>query len=384
MREIDPQHLSVVTRRLERDAFASRIAFLEADLAAARDHLQKIETEHDKHVDQLKASLSSLTNENEQLRATLARHREADAEEELTTCRAIADRCIFIIGFGRSNTTITLQMLNCAANALLLGEANFFLGEHAEQFSAGFNRQHCEFRNQVTKSSHAPDFLPDEPHRWWQWLAEATQFYDYVGEKIALSPYHMGKVPSDAFRSFHEARFFTSRYIFTLRNPVSVLLSLAKLLNVTEDRVMVDLISAWLSYMQLWSDCIRVFPHTLTLVADQFGQKTIEELEGFTGLDLGDAHLLIDPANQKRHKLTARFPTLVRFRSDLEDLFADAVAATNENRVLWQAEQKTVTQTGPAVSNTPGEVALHPLGRVWLRARLLHEKLAKSANENLP
>ena len=363
------------------------MALLEADHAAAltaRDALaQDMEAAHASALgelgtanDALRASIGMLEAEAQQVSTARS---VALIEEEIETCREIAEKCVFIMGFARSNTTITLGMLNCADNALLLGEADFFLDHHGENFTKWYNDQHKDFENQITKSSYAPDFVPEKSHKWWQWLKEASKFYDCIGEKIALSHYHLGESRPDIFRAFHEARFISSRYIFTLRNPIDVLLSSAKLMNLTTDQDMTRLMLAWLDFMQLWADSIRIFPRTMTLVAERLGEGMVADLEAFTGLDLGDASLLINPGNRRQHKLSKNFPTLVRFRSDLEELYAIAIAAIDESSALWQAEQKRNSAANDTPGNKNGTVAMtsRPLGRVWLRVQELRESLSQ-------
>jgi hypothetical protein len=198
-----------------------------------------------------------------------------------------------------------------------------------------------------------------------------------VGEKIALSDYHLSVAPPPTFLAFFETRFLTSRYIFTLRNPVDVLLSSARLLKIGDDAGMVRLCVAWLDFMQMWADFIRVFPRTMTLLADQFGEHSVREMEEFTGLHLGDAHLLLDPRNKRKHKLSGRFPTLVRIRNELESIYASAVAAVGENKALWQAEQKRNPEAAlveGAKVESPSRVE-RPLGRVWRSVQSLRSEL---------
>jgi hypothetical protein len=350
-----------------------------AELEALRSALGRMSSE----AEELNATLQELVTENECLRSSIAIRDSDLVNEEIVTCRSIADKCLFVIGFGRSNTTLTLELLNCANNALLLGEANFFLAEHSERFSHWYNNQHREFGNQITKSSYAPDFLPAGPHTWWQWLRAAAQFYDCIGEKIAFSDYHLGVAPPEKIRAFHEARFLTSRYIFTLRDPTTLLLSAAKHTSVTDDAGMTRLCAAWLDFMQLWADFIRVFPRTLTILSERYGEATVNDLEAFTGLKLGDASLLIDPALRRTHKLTGRFPTLVRLQPELEEIYASAVAATDESHAFWQAEQKRSPSANDSRGKSLGSIAMkpRPLGQVWIRARELRNSLTPVLEE---
>ena len=78
--------------------------------------------------------------------------------EEFAVCRRLERKAVFIVGFARSSTTVTLQILNAAKNAFILGEANFYLPNAEARFRDWYNRMHIEFNNQITKSSYAPDF----------------------------------------------------------------------------------------------------------------------------------------------------------------------------------------------------------------------------------
>jgi hypothetical protein len=414
MREVDFQHVPAVARRIARDELARRISDLEATLAlesansadlanqlsSAQGELETLRIQHAERatqletanselalrsaeMDELNVKIASLEQENEAVGSELAVKEGARLTEEIVTCRRLAEKCIFIVGFGRSKTTITLELLNCASNALILSEANFFLDDHGEKFSTWYNNQHRDFENQRTKSSHAPEFIPGEPHTWWHWLANASQFYDFVGDKIAFSDYHFSKAPPDAFRPFYEARFLNSRYIFLLRNPIDVLLSAAKLTSVADDSGITRLCAAWLDFMELWADFIRIFPRTLTLICERFGKGTIEQLEAFTGLELGDARLLINPANTRRHKLTSKFPTLTRLKPQLEELYAEAIAAADESCALWQAEQKRSVSANDTRGEALGSIAMtsRPIGRLWLRVQETRESLGVPARE---
>lgn len=403
MGEVDFHQIPAVARRMALDELTTRVAALEAELAKEQANCVHLERQLASAIEELEclrneasavptlsgdtedvnARITQLQVENQSLRSSLAARQSSRSTEELKTCRNLADKCVFVVGFARSYTTITLEMLNCAPSALLLGEANFFLHDHGDNFSRWYNNQHREFGNQITKSSYAPDFVPDKPHTWWQWLEGASQFYDCIGEKIALSDYHFDEMNPDAFRVFYEARFLESRYIFMLRNPVDVLLSSAKLLSVVDDSGMTKLCAAWLDFMLLWADFVRIFPHTMTIVCEDFGEATVSELETFTGLELGNARLLISVANKRPHKLTSKFPILVRLKPQLEEIYAEAMAAIGENRALWQAEQKRDAVSNETDGTSLGSVAItpRPLGELWLRARDLRQTFGKSGEQ---
>lgn len=378
------KQLEALSRQLgDRELQEMRLTEQVTDLRAALTEREAAAQAADTARTEIETQLEALSEQLQVLQEHTERQKCRD--DELATCGALADKCLFVVGFARSNTTITTELLNAAKNALILGEADFFVGDHDERFSSWFNERHRSFQNQITKSSYAPDFVPERPHTWWQWLESAGRFYGCIGTKIALSDFHLSRVSPDEFRQFHEARFLSSGYIFLLRNPTDALLSTAKLLRVVDDEGMIRLCAAWLDYMQLWADFIRVFPRSITLICERFGETTVDELEAFTGLDLGDAKLLLNPANQRTHKLTGKFPSLRRLKTQLDEIYADAIVAADENRALWQAEQKRTAAANEANGTALGSIALasRPLGRVWLRAHDLRKEITlprKAAN----
>lgn len=307
-----------------------------------------------------------------------AREREKAIRKEIEVCRKLSNRCVFIFGFARSNTTITSQILNVAKNVFLLNEANFYLPKDVARWRDWYNAQHVSFRNQATKSTYAPDFIPERDHTWWEWLDAASTYFDILGDKIAFSSYHFGETGEETIRSFFEARFFDAKYIFLIRNPVDTLLSLAKLAGITDDTQMVRECDAWLRYMQFWADSIRIFPNTLTLLADEFETQTIQVLASFTGLCLDGAELLLNVNNKRKHELPIHFQTLVSLKGEMFEIFDLAKAALSQESALWQAVQKRSAEENNSKGETPGQIAIvsQPLGQVWIQAQQLRAKLS--------
>lgn len=305
---------------------------------------------------------------------------------EYEVCHGLAPRSVFILGFGRSSTSVTLQMLNTAPNALVLGEANFYLPNDAARFRDWYNAQHVNNGGQAAKSTYAPDFVPDRGHVWWEWLEAAATQYQVVGDKMALSAYHFSQVDPDRIRSFFEARFFHARYIFLIRNPVDTLLSIAKLFAIRDDAGIARECDAWLRYIQLWADWVRNFPTTLTLIADDLGPHTAQDLAAFTGLDVAQAGLLLDHRLRSHHEVPTRFPTVARLRMDLMDVFGLARSALAENRVYWQAPLMRRIARTDVEGNGSEDVVRFPraLGEVWARAEELRATLSMSSRVGSP
>jgi hypothetical protein len=311
---------------------------------------------------------------------------EAVLRDELTTCRRLAPRCVFIVGFMRSKTSVSLQMLNTDPAALVLGEANFYRRHNVKRFSDWYNARHLSFGNQPTKSSYAPDFVPNIEHKWWEWLAAAALHYECVGDKIALSSDDLKAVAPNSLRSFYESRFFDARYVFLLRNPIDTLLSAMKLLGRERDDQMLRECDAWLCYIQIWADWIRIFPHTLTLIADELGTQSVEQVASFTNLRLNGASVLLDDANTRVHHIGGNFPSLQALRDRLIEIFDLARAAIPQNPALWQAEQKRAVEQNDTCGNAYGSSAVRPrpLGHAWALAEQLRKEIRTKLSASYP
>lgn len=309
----------------DKQAASAALEGARSDLQAKQEEMNRTQSEFNEERNQLKTQISALQR----------KLFSSSIEDELVTCHSLAPRCIFVIGFGRSGTTVTLELVNVAENALLLGEGNFFI-QGDVNFREVYNRQHKEFGNAVSKSTYAPNFLAGKDCEWWQWLASAAQHYEFVGEKLALSSYFFDLMSPEDIRAFYEARFFEAKYIFLLRNPLDTLRSMAKHTGLTTDRLVANECIAWLSYIETWVSWIRVFPKTLTLVADSLGGEVVDQLAAFTGLNLEEGRARIDSTHQTKHAADLRFQTLEDHRMALEELFEAALTALADDKAWWQ------------------------------------------------
>lgn len=253
---------------------------------------------------------------------------EATLAQELQTCRAIATRCCFVVGYARSGTTLLADVLNSSERMLMTSEAHYFVPNNAPRFRDWYNALHAGYGNQVTKSTHAPDFIPQLNHTWWQWLAEAAKYFDMLGDKSALSDYVFSLAPPEEILSFFEARFFNSRYIFTIRQPLQTLASAVITFKRDSAESMRALLTGWLEFVQLWANCVRVLPNTCTILFDKFDAAGIDRLSAFVGLDLSGAKTYtIRPPRFYDISALAGGDVLMPYVDRLEAIFANVIAA---------------------------------------------------------
>jgi hypothetical protein len=295
------------------------------------------------------------------------------AAREFEACRAIADRCAFVIGPARSGTTILAQLINANERAFMTTEACFYRGDDRRAFRDRYNEQHRTFGNQVCKSTYAPDFAGPGEDSWWEWLARAAGYFDLVGDKLAFTNRHFDEIDHGRIQDFYEKRFFTSRYIFVFRNPIQSLLGCSAL-GITDPP---SLIRGWGTIVKLWADMIRVFPSTMTILLEELDAAKVAEMGAFLGIDLAGSVRLLDPREQRRHRPqdVAWGETVARVSPLLRMIYGEIKDTLRMERVLLQADQKCEQLAGfpqsPRGRSLNVALVSTPVGRAWNLADLL-------------
>ncbi len=373
---------SIANDLANRDAWQNALSARQNALSATIDDLNR----------QLGHTASSLNGIHTQLE-TLSTHLLPKYAElpnrllvELEACRRLAPRAIFVLGFARSSSTITTEIINSSSKALILSEANWYIPNPHPRFRDWYNAMHVQFANQIFKSTYAPDFLPEIEHDWWGWMEAASTFYPVLGDKMAFSAQHFRQLDPADILAFFEARFFLARYVFTIRDPIQTLLSTAHLFSIADDRRMAAEISAWLRFVQLWADWIRTFPNTLTVIADDLGPDSVAALQRFLDLDLGGAAHLLDPDERRVHQATGSLPILSQFAPALSRIFTLIRQSLDTDRVVWQADQKRILAQNDSRSDPAAtiRIAPHPLGQTWVLAEDLLHQLTVPPSKPLP
>jgi hypothetical protein len=288
--------------------------------------------------------------------------RRSPDQREIDACRELSGRCRFIVGYGRSGTTILTQMMNADPRVFILAEALFFARPREKRFSDAYNSQHVGFDNQPTKSARAPNFLPGAQHQWWEWLAAAAQHHDIVGDKIALSHAYFDLFSVDEITSFYEARFFDAKYLFTLRDPVQTVISFALLADNRSARFVNGALIGWLKFLKLWLNFIRLFPNTATVLFENMSTEAIEDAFAFLDTPLRDQHLLFTEDHRSTYEIGTEpgYATLRQYEPQLSEIYALATDTASMPRPLLQAEQKRTP-----VNGAPSRTSIHPAGELW-------------------
>lgn len=300
---------------------------------------------------------------------------------EIATCRALSEDALFIFGFARSSTSITLDLINYSnPRALLTGESNFYLPKHIKDFQEWYEGHVKIQGNQVGKSFHVPTLLSKRRTEWWEYLLALREFYSIVGDKMALTSVHFNEMRAQDIRRFFEERFFKSRYIFLFRNPIQTMLSWAKLANISTDEEMKNEIVAWLMYIQLWADIVRVFPRTITLIAEELGHDAKNRLAEFVGFSLLDG--FFDSKYQNKMEISRGFPILLELKDELVEIFEMVRAVSMTKQPLWRANRKHVIASDSTFpSAILSSMKDEPISEPWSRADALCRRLRPEAPE---
>lgn len=297
---------------------------------------------------------------------------------ELEITRRLATRCVFVMGHGRSGTSIVQQLINASPQALILGEARFYLKPRQGSFRDAYNDRHASNKNQVCKSTYAPSFLPADTYH--DWLQGASARYRWLGDKLAFNHDLFRQTDPKKIRDFFESRFFASKYIFMMREPMQTLLSQRRLLAAGDD-MMPDYAIGWARWVQMWADMVRTFPNVLTIFTDRLGSEDVARIGRFLDLDLAGGEALLN-FEERRHHDGAEAPSLARWSARLDDAYGAVRQAAAGDPILWQANQRVDldvdgSRNGDAATRSVG----YPLGLAWAKAEKLILALTGTTSE---
>jgi hypothetical protein len=205
-----------------------------------------------------------------------------------------AERGLFIIGAARSGTTILQNALNDSPDIYLLGEANFHNDPGIPGFAARFNAQHRFWHNQETKSSFCPPVL-DHDTVWQDYMRQLARMHKWVGAKVVINPMRRPDALDRLF-AFQCRSFYTSRYIFTFRDPLATILSTRDLqeLLIGRNDGLPAIMRSYVDTVRLFIRMLRTLPHVRAVCHEDVDRATFDRLEDWLGVGLTDAHRYYD------------------------------------------------------------------------------------------
>lgn len=299
--------------------------------------------------------------------------------DELSICQALQENFVAIIGYARSSTTITSQIINTSHQHYIVAEANFFLQKNSLNFRALYNKQHEGFGNQISKTTYILDLVRSNEDTWYNWLKEAIKYYDFLGEKIAFTPEQFKQCSPEEFRSFYEARFFKAKFIFTIRNPLQTLESIKKLFQLTTPAQEKEHLIGWLTFITLWADMIRIFPHCKTLLCDEIGDDFISALSQHLENNFSKGADLITNEERRQHIIDEN-SFWYSYKNELLKIYSLIQEISMQPSERWQIEQKRSITSNNTIG-TENSTSLKksvPIGEVWVLSTALIQELKRN------
>jgi hypothetical protein len=213
----------------------------------------------------------------------------APASQELPSHQGL-----FIIGAARSGTTILQNALNDSPDIFLLGEANLHTDPGTPDFAARFNAMHKFWNNQETKSSFCPPVLAADSY-WQDYFRVLARHHALVGAKTVINAVRPDSWLEKLY-AFHSQNFYSSRYIFTFRDPVATIMSTRDLQVLLVGRTdgLLAIMRGYVDTVSLFVRMVRTLPHVQALCHEDIDRDAFDRLEHWLGVKLPNSHLYYD------------------------------------------------------------------------------------------
>ena len=258
---------------------------------------------------------------------------------------------LFVIGPTRCGTTILQNALNSCSDIYLLGEANLFHNWDIMEPRAKYNAMHRRFGNQETKSTFLP-MLSAEETTYTVYLGLLSEYYKYVGEKIALGG-NLREADFGRLFDFQCLHFFSASYFFTFRRPSQSIISSEKLAPYNICAYSCVYLETVLLYLRMR----RILPMVYCFFHENMNSDTFAHISELLGVDVSRAHQLYSNSDVTTHDPSEFLaPDWLERMRKLDEVYEELKA--NQDRTLDQLEQHT---------NPKARRRITPLGRCKIR-----------------
>jgi hypothetical protein len=288
----------------------------------------------------------------------------------------------FVLGHGRSGTTLLAQLVNAHPRALVTAEANFHLRRPGDGFREIFNSQHRSWNNQISKLSYVPNLDGRAGGEWWQWLEQTALHYDRLGDKMAFGPAHFDVISPEQWMAFYEQRFLCSKYLFVFREPKQTILSCRRTFSYSASAI--SYLQSWVCFVALRAGVIRIFPNVIAQFLDELDETRLAGISTFLGVDLCPAAPLLNPSEQRYHSAhDVEAAEIFDIYGDrLSEIWSNVCATAHLSPALLQADRKRTrdhnetARLGPEIPSGFISVVSTPVGRAWVAANEIMAEIA--------
>ena len=202
---------------------------------------------------------------------------------------------LFVVGPARNGTTVLQDALNSSPDVYLFGEPDFHLDQGASDFAARYNAMHRQWQNQATKSTFCPELFAQDAS-WPEYLTALSRHYRLVGSKIVTHGSADPTVALPALFRFQCRHFYTAHYVFTFKEPASVIASSRSFQMALEgtsssfDQVLRNYVETIGLYVLMK----RTLPNVHVVFHGGINEATFAILGTKLGVDLSDASAYYD------------------------------------------------------------------------------------------
>ena len=255
--------------------------------------------------------------------------------------------------------------LNDSPHVFLLGEPDLY--DVGPGFAARYNAMHRGWGNQQTKSSYLPALL-EADEGWREHLAALADHHRWVGAKLVINPVRAEDDLTRRF-DFHTRNFYTSRYIFTFRDPLETAISTRDLQLLTRgetdglSRILRNLVEVIGFYIRT----ARLLPHVKAVFHSDIDADVFQDLGEWLGTPLPNALSYYDNSRVRDYSQTKIEGGERKVYDAVCELYRDLRSAVAEGLATPQLEQNDHHLS-------PTHYTL--LGSLDRRARVLAEALA--------
>ena len=199
------------------------------------------------------------------------------------------ERGLFIVGAARSGTTVLQNALNHAPEIFLFGEPDLHMEVEEGNFASRYNAMHRSWGNQKTKSTFCPPVLAQDGSSD-DYLNHLAGAYRWVGSKIVVNK-RRGAAWMERLTAYHCQRFYTGRYLFTFRHPLSVVRSTQGLQVLTgmEQEPLAALLDNYLEVVGLFLCALRNLPHVRAVFHEDMSVAEMARIGEWLQVDLSGA-----------------------------------------------------------------------------------------------
>jgi len=243
-------------------------------------------------------------------------------------------KSIFIVGHGRSGTTVLLRALSSSPDIYLLGEANLYLNIGKNDFSSWYNAMHAEFKNKPEKSTYCPK-INMENATGWHVLEYLSRYFKYIGEKVAFSDQSGNQKD---FFDFSLSNFIDGHYLCVIRHPVDVIASSIigfYNANFNDEEKISSLIKSIYRTYDLIISIHKTFPNAYIITHENIQKDTFDYLSKRLSVNLQRANALYKQHKQNKYEKYAKQITTHKLYTDLFSFHTYLVSCIDHNEYIY-------------------------------------------------